>query len=67
MDRGRDGDMDRRIANIERMVKALYDYFGHGGGGHAGRAGGGGGDTAGADSGTDDEKGRDGRSDTNAP
>lgn len=62
-----------RIANIERMVKALYDYFGlGGGGGPAGRAGGGGGagndsGHAGADRGTDDERGRDGRSDTNAP
>ena len=46
MDRGRDGDMDRRIANIERMVKALYDHH-ELGGSPAGRAGGAGGDSGG--------------------
>lgn len=70
---------DRRTANMERMIKAMYDHFKLGGGGPAGRVGGGsgndrgqagadrGGDTAGAARGTDDEGGRDGRSDTNAP
>ena len=37
----------RRIANIERMVKALYDYYGLGGS-PAGRAGGVGGDSGGS-------------------
>lgn len=41
---GLNRNRDRRIANTERMVKALYDHFGLGGG-PAGRVDGAGGDS----------------------